>query len=100
MRAFLAGLVALLILAIVVRVWQMRSQTRSRRRSGWTRGSGAGSGAAGAFYELLDADKRAALEVVVEQRAAYRDPEDRDGNLPDLESGSEAEQDRPQSPKR
>ena len=42
-------------------------------------------GAAGAFYEFLDADKRKAIEIVVEQRAAYRDPEDADGNLPELE---------------
>ena len=35
-------------------------------------------------YDMLDADKRRALEVVVEGRAAAHDPEDADGNLPDL----------------
>jgi hypothetical protein len=44
-----------------------------------------GPGAAGFVYELLNEDKRAALEIVVEERASYRDPEDRDGDLPQLE---------------
>jgi hypothetical protein len=41
--------------------------------------------AAGAIYELLNEDRRKALEIIVEQRAEARDPEDKDGNLPDLE---------------
>jgi len=44
-----------------------------------------GSGAAGAVYELLQEDKRKAIEIVVEGRAEARDPEDKDGNLPDLQ---------------
>jgi len=34
---------------------------------------------------MLNADKRNAVEIVVEERAGARDPEDRDGNLPQLE---------------
>ena len=34
---------------------------------------------------MLNEDKRKAIEIVVEERAEARDPEDRDGNLPDLE---------------
>ena len=45
-----------------------------------------GPGAAGAVYDFLNEDKRAALEIVVEERAGYRDPEDRDGDLPQLET--------------
>ena len=45
-----------------------------------------GPGAAGAVYDFLNEDKRAALEIVVEQRTAYHDPEDRDGDLPQLET--------------
>lgn len=45
-----------------------------------------GPGAAGSFYGFLNEDKRAALEVVVEERAGYRDAEDRDGDLPQLET--------------
>jgi hypothetical protein len=55
----------------------------SRRRSG--RGmSGPGAGAYGAVYDLLNEDKRNAIEMIVEDKAAARDPEDADGNLPDL----------------
>ena len=35
---------------------------------------------------MLNEDKRNALEIIVEQRAEARDPEDADGNLPDLEN--------------
>jgi hypothetical protein len=44
-----------------------------------------GPGATGSIYDMLNEDKRKAVEIVVEQRAEARDPEDRDGNLPDLE---------------
>jgi hypothetical protein len=54
---------------------------RQRRRRGRV-----GSAAAGSVYDLLNEDKRNAVEIVVEERAGARDPEDRDGNLPDLEN--------------
>ena len=50
------------------------------------RSRGPGSAAAGAVYDMLNEDKRQALEIIVEQRAAARDPEDADGNLQDLEN--------------
>lgn len=50
------------------------------------RSRGPGSAAAGAVYDMLNEDKRHALEIIVEQRAEARDPEDADGNLPDLEN--------------
>jgi hypothetical protein len=53
---------------------------RQRRRRGRI-----GAGGAGAVYDMLNADKRKAVEIVVEERAAARDPEDREGNLPDLD---------------
>ena len=34
---------------------------------------------------MLNEDKRRAIEIIVEGRAEARDPEDADGNLPDLE---------------
>jgi hypothetical protein len=34
--------------------------------------------------KILDDQRRAAVEIIVEERAGYRDPEDRDGNLPKL----------------
>ncbi len=54
---------------------------RQRRRRGHI-----GSAAAGSVYDMLNEDKRNAVEIVVEERAGARDPEDRDGNLPDLEN--------------
>ena len=51
-----------------------------RRRSGGA--GGVGSAAAGAVYDLLNEDKRNALEIIVEERAAARDPEHADGDLP------------------
>lgn len=49
------------------------------------RSRGPGSAAAGTVYDMLNEDKRNALEIIVEQRAEARDPEDADGNLPELE---------------
>jgi len=47
-----------------------------------------GPGAAGTYYDLLGADRRQAIEIVAEKRAEQQDPENRDGNLPDLAGGS------------
>jgi hypothetical protein len=49
----------------------------TKRRGG--RG-GPGAGAYGAVYDLLNEDKRNAIEMIVEDKAASRDPEDADGN--------------------
>lgn len=54
---------------------------RVRRRRG------VGPAAAGTIYDMLNEDKRNAIEVIVEERTGERDPEDRDGNLPDLGGG-------------
>lgn len=44
-----------------------------------------GPGAAGAVYEMLNQDKRNAIEIIVEQKAAEADPERADGDLPHLQ---------------
>ena len=36
-------------------------------------------GEVGAVYDLLNQDKRNAIELIVEEKAGYRDPEDADG---------------------
>jgi len=48
------------------------------------RGGRVGTSSAGIVYDMLNEDRRHALEIIVEEKAAERDPEDRDGNLPDL----------------
>ncbi len=45
---------------------------------------GIGTAAIGSVYDMLNEDKRKAVEIIVEDRAGARDPEDKDGNLPDL----------------
>jgi hypothetical protein len=78
----LPGLIALAaIVAIVgfVTIVQRRSGTRIHIGT-------PGPGATGAIYELRNQDKRNAIELIVENRAEARDPEDADGNLPDLEN--------------
>ena len=47
-----------------------------------------GSASVGTVYDMLNEDKRNAVELVVEGRAEARDPEHADGNLPDLDDPS------------
>jgi hypothetical protein len=47
------------------------------KRRGGRRGPG--PGAAGAVYDLLNQDKRNAIELIVEEKAGARDPEDAEG---------------------
>jgi SAM-dependent methyltransferase len=67
-------------LLIVVMVFS----ARRKRKTG-------GSAAAGAVWDLLNEDKRKAVEIIVQQRAEARDPEDAEGNKPDLERGRRRE---------
>ena len=75
-------LVALAVVGFVLLVF-LRTRRRSGRQPARRRGPGAG--AAGAVYELLNEDRRRALEIIVEERAEATDPEHKEGNLPDLE---------------
>ncbi len=54
-------------------------------RIGHPRRGGPGPAAIGSMYDFLHEDKRKAVEIVLEERAAERDEEHIDGNLPDLE---------------
>ena len=65
---------ALLVFVVVLLVTR-RSRLRGR----------IGPGAVGAVYDLLNEDKRNAVELIVEQRAEEIRPEYADGNLPDLD---------------
>lgn len=76
--AIVWGVVLLALVAGAVAV------LRDNRGERGTVGS-VGPGAAGAMYDLLNQDRRNAIELIVEEKAAARDPEDADGNLPDLE---------------
>ncbi len=68
---------AVMTVALVVIVIFAR---RAKRKGGSIRG-----GVIGANYEWLSQDKRQAIEYIVEEKAEARDPEDAEGNLPELE---------------
>lgn len=74
MERYLTGVLLLLALWLIVGAWRLRNRSVTP-----------GSAAAGVMHELLSNERRAAIEVIVEERTGERDPEDRDGNLPDLE---------------
>ena len=65
------ALAAFAIAVVVVVLVKVR-----RRRSG--------PAAVGAVYDLLNEERRRAVEIIIEEKAEARDPEDADGNLPDL----------------
>jgi hypothetical protein len=66
--------VALLFLFLLI--WKVRR----RKTSGERRvRSGPGPGASGAVYDMLNEDKRRAIEIIVEGRAEATDPEHADG---------------------
>lgn len=70
------ALPSILLVALVVAVlWRLR-----RRRHNL------GPGAFGTVHDMLSQDRRKAIELIVEERAEERRPENADGNLPDLEA--------------
>jgi hypothetical protein len=70
---------AIWLVAVVILVIAVRKMRHTRGRLG------VGSAGAGAVYDMLNEDKRRAIEIIVEEKAEARDPEDKDGDLPQLE---------------
>ena len=79
-----AAVPVLFLLLIVV-------SRRARKHGGTLR-----AGVVGAMYEWQNRDKQRALDVIVEGKAAERDPEYPDGDLPQLESPKGRRQPGPQ----
>ena len=71
----MAAAIWLVAILLLVAAWR---RTRRARRGH------IGTAAIGTMYEFLNEDKRRAIEIIVEERAEARDPEDKDGTLPDL----------------
>ena len=71
-----AGVILVFVAVVAVSAFQKRHGGRTLSP---------GPGAMGSVYDLLNQDKRNAIELIVEEKAEARDPEDADGNLPDLE---------------
>lgn len=81
-ESLLYGALAFLALLVLVYAFSRRGKHDGgapRRRGG------VGSAAMGSVYDLLNEDKRRAIEIIVEEKAEARRPEYPDGNLPDLE---------------
>jgi hypothetical protein len=70
---------AIWLVAVVFLIIAFRKTRRGRGRFN------VGPAAAGGIYDMLNEDKRRAVEIIVEQRAEAQDPEDKDGDLPQLE---------------
>ena len=75
MRAYTSLIYVGLVVWLLVAVWRLR-----------TRRSTPGSAMTASMEMLFDDTRRAAIQVIVEERTGERDPEDKDGNLPDLAS--------------
>ena len=73
------------IWGIAVLLFLVAAVVRMRRKKHGARTFDVGPGAMGSVYDLLNQDRRNATELIVEQMAEARDPEDKDGNLPELE---------------
>ena len=71
------AIVAGLVIGVVVLVIKGLSRPEGRRVS-----RGPGAGAAGTVYDMLNEDKRRAIEIIVEGRAEATDPETAD-DIPD-----------------
>jgi len=76
----IAGIVIMVLFALALLTRRKRGEQRR------TRFGGVGTGAAGAIYDMLNEDKRKAIEIILEEKAEARDPETADGDLPQLES--------------
>jgi hypothetical protein len=66
------ALVWLAVIAVAVLIVYVSTKSSGQVRRG------PGAGATGAVYDLLNEDKRKAVEIIVEERAAAHDPEDKD----------------------
>ena len=71
---FSVVLVMLAILVVIVAV-SRRSRRRGPGSGARRRAGGVGAGAMGAVYDMLNEDRRRAIEIIVENKAAAVDPE-------------------------
>jgi hypothetical protein len=71
---------AIWLVALVLLLVAFRKTRRGRGRVN------VGPAGVGGVYDMLNEDKRRAVEIIVGQRAEAQDPEDKDGDLPQLEN--------------
>jgi len=80
--------VAVLTAIVTALVFGLRGMTNPDARRNQR---GPGAGAAGAVYDMLNEDKRKAIEIIVEQRAGYRDAEHADDKPETGNAGNDRE---------
>jgi hypothetical protein len=73
MERYASIVIWLFIVYLIVCIWRLRTK-RSRP----------GPAAAGMMHQILSDDRRAAIEIIVEEKTGYRDPESRDDNFIEL----------------
>jgi len=74
MERYASVAILIVCLWLVVQAWRLRNRRVT-----------IGPAASAMMHQMLNDDRRAAVEIILEERTGYRDPEDRDGNLPELE---------------
>jgi hypothetical protein len=77
MGTVLLAIYLALVVWLVVGVWRL-TRRRGRRVT-------PGTALLSSMEMLFDDTRRAAVEVIVDERTGERDPEDKDGDLPQLE---------------
>ena len=81
MSTYLLTVYWILILWLIVGVWRLTRRGRGRLTPG--------PALLDSMDLLFDDTRRAAIEVIAEERTGYRDPEDKDGDLPQLSGPSD-----------
>ena len=74
------GMLGVALLLILFRLSLSTKGAKKARRRGMFHG-GTGAGASGAFHEMLNEDKRKAIEIILEEKAEARDPETADDTV-------------------
>jgi hypothetical protein len=73
MGYYFSGIILLLMVWLLVGAWRLRNRRVTL-----------GPAAAATMHELMNDERRAAVEIILQERTGERDPEDKDGNLPKL----------------
>jgi hypothetical protein len=74
---YLLSMYWIFIAWLVFGVWRLTRRGRGRLAPG--------TALLDSMELLFDDDRRAAVEIIIEERTGYHDPEDKDGDLPQLE---------------
>jgi len=85
MASVIWGITVLVFLIVAFIKVRRRRSSRTVNAGRSSRTFNVGPAGIGTVYDLLNQDKRNAVELILEEKAEARDPEDADGNLPELE---------------